>query len=69
MPRKIYLPEKEVKNYLDFMPEQVYCHRIMNRLATDKRIAVVAALVEGTSINATWRVGKFNGEVYSGFVF
>jgi hypothetical protein len=28
----------------------------MNRLATDKRIAVVAALVEGTSINATYRM-------------
>jgi IS1 family transposase len=28
----------------------------MNRLATDKRIAVVAALVEGTSINATCRI-------------
>jgi hypothetical protein len=27
----------------------------MNRLATDKRIAVVAAVVEGTSINATLR--------------
>jgi IS1 family transposase len=28
----------------------------MNRLATDKRIQVVAALVEGTSINATCRM-------------
>jgi IS1 family transposase len=28
----------------------------MNRLATDKRVAVVAALVEGTSINATCRI-------------
>ena len=28
----------------------------MNRLATDKRTAVVAALVEGTSINATCRI-------------
>src|SRR6266478_5770841 len=28
----------------------------MNRLATDKRIAVIAALVEGTSINATCRM-------------
>ena len=28
----------------------------MNRLAADKRIAVVAALVEGTSINATCRI-------------
>src|SRR5258707_11100597 len=30
--------------------------KCMNRLATDKRIAVVAALVEGTSINATCRI-------------
>jgi IS1 family transposase len=28
----------------------------MNRLATDKRIAVIAALVEGTSVNATCRM-------------
>src|SRR5713226_6253765 len=28
----------------------------MNRLATDKRTAVIAALVEGTSINATCRM-------------
>lgn len=28
----------------------------MNRLATDKRTAVIAALVEGTSINATCRI-------------
>src|SRR5271157_97415 len=28
----------------------------MNRLATDKRAAVIAALVEGTSINATCRI-------------
>ena len=28
----------------------------MNRLATDKRIQVIAALVEGTSINATCRI-------------
>ncbi len=28
----------------------------MNRLATDKRIAVIAALVEGTSFNATCRI-------------
>jgi hypothetical protein len=28
----------------------------MNRLATDKRIAVIAALVEGTSINARCRM-------------
>jgi IS1 family transposase len=28
----------------------------MNRLATDKRIAVIAALVEGTSVNATSRM-------------
>jgi IS1 family transposase len=29
---------------------------LMNRLATDKRTAVIAALVEGTSINATCRM-------------
>lgn len=28
----------------------------MNRLATGKRIAVIAALVEGTSVNATCRI-------------
>jgi len=28
----------------------------MNRLTTSKRVAVVAALVEGTSINATCRM-------------
>src|SRR5208283_495902 len=28
----------------------------MNRLATDKRTAVIAALVEGTSVNATCRI-------------
>jgi len=28
----------------------------MNRLATEKRTAVIAALVEGTSINATCRM-------------
>jgi hypothetical protein len=28
----------------------------MNRLATDKRTAVIAAVVEGTSINATCRM-------------
>ena len=33
-----------------------YTFNIMNRLATDKRIQVIAALVEGTSINATCRI-------------
>ncbi len=28
----------------------------MNRLATDKRISVIAALVEGVSVNATCRM-------------
>ncbi len=28
----------------------------MNRLTTEKRVAVIAALVEGTSINATCRM-------------
>jgi hypothetical protein len=28
----------------------------MNRLATDKRTAVIAALIEGTSVNATCRM-------------
>jgi hypothetical protein len=50
------LPEKEVKIHLDYLPEQVYSIAIMNRLATDKRTAVIAALVEGTSINATCRI-------------
>jgi len=50
------LPEKEVNNRLDYMPEQVYGLSTMNRLSTDKRIAVIAALVEGMSINATCRM-------------
>jgi hypothetical protein len=36
----LYLPEKEVKNYFDFMPEQVYLNS-MNRLANEKRSAVI----------------------------
>ena len=38
---------------LDYLLLQVYSGRIMNRLATEKRTAVMAALVEGTSINAS----------------
>jgi IS1 family transposase len=38
------------------MLEQVYAHYIMNRLKTEKRTQVVAALVEGVSINATCRM-------------
>ena len=41
---------------IDTNAEQAYSKYIMNRLATDKRTAVVAALVEGTSINATCRI-------------
>ena len=36
----LYLPEKEVKIYLDFMPEQVYLNS-MNRLADEKRSVVI----------------------------
>lgn len=35
---------------------QVYIDCIMNRIGTDKRSQVIAALVEGTSINATCRM-------------
>src|SRR5580704_11467352 len=48
-------------NSLDCIESYIYDSNIarnkaMNRLATDKRTAVIAALVEGASINATCRM-------------
>ena len=40
----------------DYMHEQVYDLLIMNRLSTAKRVRVVAALVEGNSINSIVRM-------------
>ena len=45
-----------VKFIHDSTPVKDYNHYTMNRLATEKRTGVVAALVEGTSINATCRM-------------
>src|SRR5437879_1820467 len=40
---------------LDFMHEQVY-HTSMNRLSREKQVQVIAAMVEGNSINSIVRM-------------
>ena len=42
--------------FLDFLPAQAYYSSIMNRLSSEKRAQIVAALAEGNSIRSTCRM-------------